>query len=110
MARNIKQVAQDMGAEIVGQVSDAGGGAFSAARLPHVVHALRERLQPSRGRRPGRPTSKDWSVRSKVPMSAATQRKLRRLARQMSTSQRRVSPMQVAAQLLEEAVAVCPTD
>jgi hypothetical protein len=110
MARNIKQIAQDMGAEIVGQVPDTGGGAFGAARLPHVVHALRERLQPSQGRRPGRPTSKDWSVRSKVPMSAATRSKLRRLARQMSTTKRKVSPMQVAAQLLEEAVAVCPAD
>ncbi len=110
MARNIKRIAQDMGAEIVGQVPDTGGGAFGAARLPHVIHALRERLQPSYGRRPGRPTSKDWSLRSKVPMSAATRSKLRRLARQMSTTKRKVSPMQVAAQLLEEAVAVCPAD
>ncbi|HOW71047.1 MAG TPA: hypothetical protein PKY77_10635 [Phycisphaerae bacterium] len=43
-------------------------------------------------------------------MSAATRTKLRRLARQMSTDKRKVSPMQVAAQLLEEAVAVCPAD
>jgi hypothetical protein len=99
-----------MGAEIIGRVPDTGGGAFGAARLPHVVEALRERLQPSRGRRPGRPTSKDWAVRSKVPMSSATRTKLRRLARQMSTTQRRISPMQVAAQLLEEAVAVCPAE
>ena len=49
-------------------------------------------------------------LRSKIPMSAATRRKLRRLAQQMSTTKRRVSPMQVAAQLLEEAVAVCPAD
>ena len=110
MARNIKQIAQDMGAEIVGRVPDTGGGAFGAARLPHVVHALQERLQPSRGRRPGRPSSKDWVLRSKVPMSTATRRRLRRLAREMSTTKRKVSPMQVAAQLLEEAVAGCPDD
>jgi len=110
MARNIKQIAHEMGAEIIAHVPDTGGGAFGAARLPHVIHALRERLQPSRGRRPGRPTSKDWALRSKVPMSAATRSKLRRLARQMSTDKRKVSPMQVAAQLLEEAVAVCPVD
>ena len=110
MARNIKEIAQEMGAEIIGHVPDAGGGAFGAARLPHLVHALQERLQPGRGLRPGRPTSKDWVLRSKIPMSAATRRKLRRLAKQMSTTKRRVSPMQVAAQLLEEAVAVCPTD
>ncbi len=41
-------------------------------------------------------------------MSPNTRRKLRRLAKQMSTTKRKVSPMQVAAQLLEEAVAVCP--
>jgi hypothetical protein len=110
MARNIKQIAQEMGAEIIGHVPDTGGGAFGAARLPHVVHALRERLQPSRGRRPGRPTSKDWVLRSKIPMSSATRTKLRRLAQQMSTTDRKVSPMQVAAQLLEDAVAVCPAD
>ena len=110
MARNIKQIAQDLGAEIIGQVPDTGGGAFGAARLPHVVHALQERLQPSRGRRPGRPSSKDWVLRSKIPMSPATRSKLRRLARQISTTKRKVSPMQVAAQLLEEAVAVCPAD
>ncbi|MDM8005833.1 MAG: hypothetical protein QUV05_06745 [Phycisphaerae bacterium] len=43
-------------------------------------------------------------------MSTATRSKLRRLARQMSTTERKVSPMQVAAQLLEEAVAVCPAE
>jgi len=110
MARNVKQIAHEMGADIIGHVPDIGGGAFGAARLPHVVNALRERLQPSRGLRPGRPTSRDWVLRSKVPMSPATRTKLRRLAQHMSTSERKVSPMQVAAQLLEEAVAVCPAD
>jgi hypothetical protein len=37
-------------------------------------------------------------------MSAATTRKLAKLAEALSTSERKVSPMQVAAQLLEEAV------
>jgi len=110
MARNIKQIAHKMGADIIGRVPDTGGGAFGAARLPHLVNALRERLQPSRGLRPGRPTSKDWVLRSKVPMSPATRTKLRRLAQHMSTAERKVSPMQVAAQLLEDALAVCPAD
>ncbi len=110
MARNMKQIAQALGAEIVGQVPETGGGAFGAARLANAVNALRERLQPSRGLRPGRPTSKDWRLRSKVPMSPKTRSKLRRLARQMSTTERKVSPMQVAAHLLEEAVASCPGD
>jgi uncharacterized protein YfaT (DUF1175 family) len=41
----------------------------------------------------------------KVPMSIATERKLAKLAQQASQSGRRVSPMQVAAQLLEDAIA-----
>ena len=110
MARNIKKIAQEMGAEIVGKVPDTGGGAFGAARLPYIINALRERLQPSRGIRPGRPTSKDWRLRSKVPMSPRTRNKLRRLAQQMSTTGRKVSPMQLAAHLLEEAVASCAGD
>ncbi len=110
MARFVKQIAHAMGAQIVGRIPDTGGGASGAARLPQVLNTLRERLQPSRGRRPGRPTSRNWRIRSKVPMSPATRRKLGRLARQMTTAQRKVSPMQVAAHLLEEAVAICAGD
>jgi len=110
MARSIKQIARAMGAEVVGQVPETGAGAFGAARLLHVLNALRERLQPSRGIRPGRPTSKNWRLRSKIPMSPRTRSKLRRLAEQMSTTGRKVSPMQVAAHLLEDAVASCPDD
>lgn len=107
MARNVKRIGKVMGAKIVGKVPDTGGGAFGAARLLQIVKALHGRLQPARGIRPGRPTAKEWDTRSKVPMSSATQRKLRRLAQQMSTADRKVSPMQVAAQLLEEALAGC---
>jgi hypothetical protein len=45
---------------------------------------------------------------SKVPMSEETMRKLTRLAQHASTPERRVSPMQVAAQLLDDALAECP--
>ncbi len=41
-------------------------------------------------------------------MSEATQRRLAEIAEQLSTPRRRVSPMQVAAQLLEEAVRCVP--
>lgn len=105
MARNIKTIARKLDAEIVGKVPETGGGAFGAARLQRVVQALRERLEPGRGQRPGRPTVKEWDLRSKIPMSAVTHKKLKRLARRMSTAERKVSPMQVAAQLLEEALA-----
>jgi hypothetical protein len=110
MARKIKQIAEAMDAEVVGRIPEIGGGAFGAARIPRVVDALHERLKPSHGKRPGRPTAKDWVVRSKVPMSPKRRTKLDRLAEQMSTADRKVSPMQVAAQLLENAVASCPND
>lgn len=90
-----------LGAEIVGEVPDVGGGPFGMARLAHIMH---QRLTPSRGERPGRPTNPNWVTRCKVPMSDATLRRLTELAESMSSSERKVSPMQVAAQLLEEAV------
>ena len=107
MARHVKRIARAMGAEIVGKVPDTGGGAFGAARLIQAVVTLRERLEPGQGMRAGRPSVRDWDIRSKVPMSSATRHRLRRLAQEMSTADRKISPMQVAAQLLEEAVAVC---
>jgi hypothetical protein len=71
------------------------------ARLAHLLH---EHLTPSRGARPGRPTNPTWVTRCKVPMSDRTVQALAALAEGMSTAERKVSPMQVAAQLLEEAL------
>ncbi len=101
MAKNIHKLAEKMGAEIVGQVPDVCGGAFGAARLCEI---LRRRLEPSPGRRPGRPSYPGWDRRPKVPMSSKTEAKLAQLAGMASSDQRKVSPMQVAAQLLEEAI------
>lgn len=101
MARNRVQLAKLLGAKIVGKVPDVGGGAFGMARIAHLLH---ERLTPSEGERPGRPTNPKWVRRPKVPMSAATTQKLTKLAEALSTPNRKVSPMQVAAQLLEEAL------
>src|SRR5947209_6870894 len=92
------EFAKMLGAEIVGEVPDVGGGPFSMARLAHFLH---ERLTPSRGKRPGRPTNPNWVTRCKVPMSDTTLRRLTELAEELSTAERKVSPMQVAAQLLE---------
>jgi hypothetical protein len=105
MAKNREKLAELLGAKIVGQIPDVGGGAFGMARLAHLLH---QRLTPSQGERPGRPTDPDWAVRPKVPMSQATARKLAQIAEAMSTPERKVSPMQVAAQLLEEAVGRVP--
>lgn len=101
MARNREKLAHLLGAKIIGEVPDVGGGAFGMARMAYILH---KRLTPSQGDRPGRPTNPTWSVRPKVPMSVTTARKLARIAAAVSSSHRRVSAMQVAAQLLEEAV------
>ncbi len=107
MARNVQKIADLLGAERKGTVPEVGGGAFGAARLGHIIASLQARLQPGQGERPGRPSDASWVKHPKVPMSAETEAKLRRLAERASTLERRVSPMQVAAQLLEEAVSQC---
>lgn|SRR5262245_61819045 len=107
MAKNIQKIADLVGGKVVGQVPDVGGGAFGMARLGRILQA---RLEPSRGQRPGRPTDASWVHHPKVPMTEATHQKLVRLAERASTDDRKISPMQVAAQLLEEAVALCPED
>jgi hypothetical protein len=104
MAKNIRRIADRLGATVIGRVPDVGGGAFGAARLAAIVETLRSRLVPGQGRRAGRPTNPNWVRHPKVPMSEATERLLNRLADQASASGRKVSPMQVAAQILEEAL------
>jgi hypothetical protein len=108
MAKNIKTIAAGLGAEIVGQVPDTGGGAFGAARLAKCVANLQGRLVPGQGKRAGRPSDASWVRHPKVPMSERTQRRLLRLAERASASGRKVSPMQIAAQILEDALAGVP--
>ncbi len=104
MAKNVAKIAELVGGTVVGQVPNVGGGAFGMARLAGI---LQQRLEPGQGKRPGRPTDSSWIHRPKVPMSALTARKLKLLAKQASASGRKVTATQVAAQLLEEALAKC---
>ena len=108
MAKNIEKIAAGLGAKIVGKVPHTGGGAFGAARLAHIVVAIQARLEPGQGLRPGRPTDATWVRHPKVPMSEATRQRLTRLAELSSTPGRKVSPMQVAAQILEDALSGIP--
>jgi hypothetical protein len=108
MAKSIKQIADQLGARIVAKVPETGGGAFGAARLAKIIDQLQRRLVPSRGRRAGRPTDKSWSRHPKVPMSVATEKRLTQLAVEASSPTRKVSPMQVAAQILEDALSFVP--
>ena len=108
MARNIKTIAAELGAKVVGQVPETGGRAFGAARLARCVKTLQGRLVPGRGKRAGRPSDASWVRHPKIPMSEGTRRRLVHLAERASAAGRKVSPMQIAAQILEEALADVP--
>ena len=108
MAKNVDKIAAGLGAKIVTKVPHTGGGAFGAARLGHIVGAIQARLEPGQGIRPGRPTDASWTRHPKVPMSEATRQRLALLAEQSSTGGRKVSPMQIAAQILEDALSSIP--
>jgi len=101
MDKRISRIAKDLGAKHVGTLPNVGGGAFGMARLAQMLH---ERLAPSYGKRPGRPTNDRWTEHPKVPMSAETLASLQELSARLSSDERKVSPMQLAAQLLEESV------
>jgi len=105
MAKNIERVATMLGAKVVAQIPETGGGAFGAARMAEIVSTLQSRLEPGQGKRPGRPSVSTWVVSPKIPMSAETEAELIRLAEKASVEGRKISPMQLAAQLLEEALA-----
>jgi hypothetical protein len=100
MSERMKQIARKLRAKSVAKLPETGGGAFGASKLA----ALRARLQPQVGLRPGRPTESSWSVRRKIPMSPSTYKKLQQLATEISDPNRKVSPMQLAAQLLEQSL------
>lgn len=89
---------QGRGEQALGTVPDYSPGAFGMAAL---ADTLRERLEPSVGKRPGRPGNPAWSKRPKVPMAPETEQRLKDLANLLSEGERRVSPMQVAALILE---------
>ncbi len=108
MVKNIDKIAAGLGTKVVGKVPHTGGGAFGAARLARIVATIQARLEPGQGIRPGRPTDPSWVRHPKVPMSDATRQRLIRLAEQSSASGRKVSPMQIAAQILEDALTGIP--
>ncbi|MEX2091169.1 MAG: hypothetical protein WD971_00755 [Pirellulales bacterium] len=101
MDKRIERIGRNLGAKRVATLPDVGGGAFGMSRLAQILQA---RLAPSAGKRPGRPTNDRWTERCKVPMSADTLAELQALSSRLSSEKRKVSPMQLAAQLLEESV------
>jgi len=108
MAKNIDRIAAGPGATVMGKLPHTGGGAFGAARLANIVATIQGRLEPGQGLRPGRPTDASWVRHPKVPMSDATRQRLSLLAERASAEGRKVSPMHIAAQILEDALRGIP--
>jgi len=103
MAENIDEIAKLLGAKKVGIV-DAGGGALGAMRLGHFYSermAMRKALERQKNRQA------NWVLHLSIPMSQASLDKLTKLAENASSSDCQVSPMQIAAELLEAALAQC---
>jgi hypothetical protein len=73
------------------------------------MERLQAPLVPGQGKRAGRPSDASWVRHPNVPMSEATRRRLGLLAEEASAGGRKVSPMQIAAQIPEEALAGMPT-
>lgn len=82
--------------------AQAGLGSWEK-RLSKLGRRLRSRLAPGQGERPGRPSDPSWTVERKHSMSEETLAMLEQFAEALSTNKRRVSPMQVAALLVDDA-------
>ncbi len=72
-------------------------------QLKALGERLRQRLEPGRGERPGRPSDPSWTIQRKLSMNEKTLALLERAADAVSNNERRVSPMQIAALLIEDA-------
>ena len=75
----------------------------STDQLSVLGDRLRQRLEPGRGERPGRPSDPTWTVQRKLSMNGQTLEMLVLAADAVSTDEWRVSPMQIAALLIEDA-------
>lgn len=97
----IAAIAERTGGQLKDPIEGPVVGPVGAARLAAIMS---ERLQPSSGKRMGRPSNPAWIRREKVPMRDETVQRLQELAESISKKGRKVSPMQVAAQLLEQSL------
>jgi len=99
--RTTDEIRRALGADIPLPVRAEPHGPFGVLGL---AAELRARLQPGDGARPGRPTDPGWRVRRLVGFRPETWQRLGEIASAISTPDRRVSPAQVAAMLIETGV------
>ena len=98
MKQNDKRVEKALGAKRIVPVPNLpSGGPLDLLELrAHVASRLR-----SSG---GRPTDPDWKLQRLVPFRKDRWRQLEDLATRLSNDERKVSPAQVAAMLIEHAL------
>ncbi|SRR5713101_8616511 len=97
MAKDLEDIAKLLGANIVGQIPDVGGGALGAVHLAKIYQA---RMQEIEGQKPSHPGNETSARNLGIPVSENTFQALSELAELLSTPQQKVSPIQVAAGLL----------
>jgi hypothetical protein len=101
MAAEIEEIARLLGARIVGQMPDAGGGAPGAAALAGVYQARMSAIREQAG---GRPAAPDSVHVLEVPVSDTVARALSESAEFISTAGEPITPTMVATALLSGAV------
>ena len=94
---DINNVAKRLRGEVRGQVLATAGYMGALALAADVERRFRA---PGGG---GRATDPDWTEQRLVRLKATTLKRLERLARHLSAQGKRLSPMQLAALLLERA-------
>jgi hypothetical protein len=60
ISRNIKRIADGLGAKVVGHVPDTGGGALRGAHPVRIVASAQARLVPGQEKRAGRLSNPSW--------------------------------------------------
>jgi hypothetical protein len=103
----IAAIAKATGGKVGEPIDGVVNGPVGATRLAAILSA---RLRPSQGKGTGRPTDPAWSISRRIPMKQTTFEQLEELAESFSHQGRKISPMQVAAELLERGLELVKKD
>lgn len=90
------RIAELLGAKVIGQTPEVGGGAFGAARLGELFVRMTQRHRRN--------------CVSVIPLTEAVEAKLARLADKATASGHPITPSELGARLLAEALAAYPDE
>ncbi len=102
---NSREIGEALGAS---HIIERPAGRQPSLDFLTLMKSLHSQLLPGQGRRPGRPTNPAWEFKRQVPFARETWSLLQRYADALSTPERRVSPAQLAASILEQVVVGTP--